>query len=146
MNEMSTGEIKRNPFETLGLPVDADEQQVRMRYLELVKQYPPERDPDKFREIQAAFESARDPLAIAQSMLELPDSDDPPTWQAVIEAQSHRPPAMKVDFLLSLGNQANTQASNTQTSKQPNADAQQSGDAESADESKNQNASGEFNG
>ena len=96
-----------NPFQILGLDRDADEHAVRARYLELVKQFPPEREPEKFRQIQAAYEAARNPLLIARSMLVPPDPDDLPTWQEAIEAHAKRPPAMQPDFVLSLGNRSN---------------------------------------
>ncbi len=51
-----------DPLVTLGLPRNSDEQDVRRRYLELVRQYPPDREPDKFREIRAAYLAASDPL------------------------------------------------------------------------------------
>ncbi len=38
-------------YETLGLPNDADEAQIRTRYLELVREFPPDRAPERFAEI-----------------------------------------------------------------------------------------------
>jgi DnaJ-class molecular chaperone len=49
-------------YETLGLPNDADEAQVRTRYLELVREFPPDRAPERFAEIRAAFDHLRNPL------------------------------------------------------------------------------------
>ena len=49
-----------DPFETLGLPVDSDDDAIRRRYLELVKQYSPERHPEKFAGIRQAYESLKD--------------------------------------------------------------------------------------
>jgi hypothetical protein len=95
----------RDPFAVLGVPRDADEATVRARYLALIKKYPPERDPDRFREICAAFEAAKDPLSIARWLTQEP-SQDPPRWEAAIEAASLQPPRMTVEFLLSLGNRA----------------------------------------
>lgn len=93
------------PFRVLGLPVGASQSEVRARYLELIKRFPPEREPEKFQQIQAAFKAAEDPLVLARSLLVPPDPDDAPTWDSVIQRHSKRPPAMQVDFLLSLGNQ-----------------------------------------
>lgn len=94
-----------DPFQVLGLPRDAGEAEVRARYLELVKQFPPEREPEKFREIRAAFEACKDPLAIARRLLE-PPGEDVPEWSHAIEAQKRNPPRMSPAFLLSLGNRA----------------------------------------
>jgi len=93
-----------DPLKTLGVPEGASEEAVRLRYLELVKQFPPERDPERFREIHTAYEAAKDPLVIARRLLEPPDSDAPPRWSAVIDEQKEEPPALGVDLLLSLGN------------------------------------------
>lgn len=43
----------------LGLPADADEGTIRRRYLELVRKHPPERDPERFQRITAAYEAVR---------------------------------------------------------------------------------------
>jgi curved DNA-binding protein CbpA len=50
-----------DPYETLGLAPDADEAQIRRRYLELVRESPPDRAPERFAEVHAAYEALRDP-------------------------------------------------------------------------------------
>ena len=49
-----------DPYDMLGLPADADDNAIRRRYLELVKQFSPERHPEKFAAIRQAYESLRD--------------------------------------------------------------------------------------
>jgi curved DNA-binding protein CbpA len=49
-----------DPYEVLGLPPDADDEAIRRRYLELVRQHSPERDPEKFAAVRAAYDSLRD--------------------------------------------------------------------------------------
>jgi curved DNA-binding protein CbpA len=49
-----------DPYEVLGLPGDADDETIRRRYLELVRQFPPERAPDRFASIRQAYEALRD--------------------------------------------------------------------------------------
>ena len=49
-----------NPYEVLGLRSDADDETIRRRYLELVRQHPPEHHPEKFAAVRAAYESLRD--------------------------------------------------------------------------------------
>jgi len=44
----------------LGLPADSDDETIRRRYLELVRQYPPEHHPQKFAEVRAAYERLKD--------------------------------------------------------------------------------------
>ena len=92
-----------DPFAVLGVPQGAGEAEIRARYLELVKEFPPDRNPEKFREIRAAFEAAKDPLLIAGRLIE-PPGDDYPQWSEVIEAQKKLPPKLTPAFLLSLGN------------------------------------------
>jgi curved DNA-binding protein CbpA len=49
-----------DPYAVLGVSADADDEAVRRRYLELVRQYPPEHHPQRFAAIRAAYESLRD--------------------------------------------------------------------------------------
>lgn len=97
-----------DPFETLGVPYDASEAEIRARYLDLVKQHPPERDPDKFREICAAFEAAKDPLVVARRLLD-PPPDEPPSWSDAIASEKQSPPPLQPAFLISLGNRGDAE-------------------------------------
>ena len=49
-----------DPYAVLGLPADAEDETIRRRYLELVKQFSPERHPEKFAEVRRAYEKLRD--------------------------------------------------------------------------------------
>jgi hypothetical protein len=51
-----------DPFQTLGVAADANTEQIRQRYLELVKQFPPDRFPEKFSQIRDAYEMAGDSI------------------------------------------------------------------------------------
>lgn len=51
-----------DPYETLGVSPDVDEVALRKRYLELVRQHPPEKSPQKFAQIREAYEELRDPV------------------------------------------------------------------------------------
>lgn len=50
-----------DPYEVLGLPTHADEAEIRRRYLELVRQFPPDRAPERFAAIRAAYDEVRNP-------------------------------------------------------------------------------------
>src|SRR5271156_346335 len=50
-----------DPYEVLELKPDADETEIRQRYLELVRANPPDQAPERFAEIHAAYASLRDP-------------------------------------------------------------------------------------
>jgi curved DNA-binding protein CbpA len=49
-----------DPYAVLGLPADSDDEAIRRRYLELVRQFSPEHHPEKFAAVRAAYESLRD--------------------------------------------------------------------------------------
>jgi preprotein translocase subunit Sec63 len=65
-----------DPYEILGVARNAGEADVRRRYLELVRQYPPDREADRFREIHDAYEKLRDPVVRVKSKLFDLDSND----------------------------------------------------------------------
>ena len=48
--------------EILGLTKDAGAEAIRQRYLQLVRQNPPERCPERFAEIHAAYEQLKNPV------------------------------------------------------------------------------------
>ena len=58
-----------DPYETLGISPLADEKEIRDRYLDLVRQFPPDRAPDRFASIRAAYEQLRDPAVRLRSLL-----------------------------------------------------------------------------
>jgi curved DNA-binding protein CbpA len=49
-----------DPYAILGLPADSDDETIRRRYLELVRQFSPEHHPEKFAAVRQAYESLRD--------------------------------------------------------------------------------------
>jgi curved DNA-binding protein CbpA len=58
-----------DPYQTLGLAHGATEADIRRRYLELVRQYPPDRAAERFTEIHHAYEQLRDPVVRMNSKL-----------------------------------------------------------------------------
>jgi DnaJ-domain-containing protein 1 len=58
-----------DPYEQMGLPPGSDDAQIRRRYLELVREYPPDRAPQRFAEIHAAYDALRDPTRRLQAKL-----------------------------------------------------------------------------
>src|SRR5262245_6033498 len=49
-----------DPYQVLGLPPEADDDAIRRRYLELVRQFSPEHHPEKFTAVRSAYEQLRD--------------------------------------------------------------------------------------
>ena len=47
-------------YTILGVSDDSDDATIRRRYLELVRQFPPEHHPHKFAEVRAAYEQIKD--------------------------------------------------------------------------------------
>ena len=58
-----------DPYETLSLTPDAGEAEIRRRYLELVREFPPDRAPERFAVVHAAYEELRDPARRLQSQI-----------------------------------------------------------------------------
>jgi len=50
----------KNHYDTLGIDRSADARQIKRAYFGLVKQFPPERFPEKFKEIRAAYDALSD--------------------------------------------------------------------------------------
>jgi curved DNA-binding protein CbpA len=47
----------------LELDLNATDEEIRKRYLELIKRHTPEKDPDRFQEITSAYEQIKTPRA-----------------------------------------------------------------------------------
>lgn len=93
-----------DPYEALGLPRHADEAEIRKRYLELVRQFPPDRAPERFAAIRAAYDEVRDPVRRLRAQLfEVATGDSLDALAADLRArlreQLARPP---LDVLLAL--------------------------------------------
>ena len=58
-----------DPFEVLEIPNDAGADEIRKRYLELVRAFPPEKSPERFAAVHSAYQALRDPAARLQAQL-----------------------------------------------------------------------------
>ena len=58
-----------DPYVVLGLGLDADEKAIRSAYLEKIKAFPPEREPEQFERIRDAYALLRDPRRRIKYML-----------------------------------------------------------------------------
>ncbi len=92
-----------NAHQILEVKPDATTDEIRKAYLNLVRQNPPDREPDKFRNIHAAYQMLNDPIAIATALL-TPSREKPDLVKAVAEAEKIRPRIATLN-LLALGNQ-----------------------------------------
>lgn len=90
-------------YAALGIGHDAGEAEIRSRYLELVRQFPPERDPERAARIRAAYDALRDPAVRLENQLFQLDSDV--SVAGIIESCTPdvRSVRLPVELLLSLG-------------------------------------------
>jgi curved DNA-binding protein CbpA len=63
-------------YDILGLTSDCNEAELRARYLQLVRESPPDRDPERFARIRAAYDELRDPVAVIERKLFIPSKTD----------------------------------------------------------------------
>jgi curved DNA-binding protein CbpA len=58
-----------DPYAALGIEHTASTEEVKKAYFALVRQHPPEKDPEAFKRIRAAYEQLRDPAQRQQTDL-----------------------------------------------------------------------------
>jgi curved DNA-binding protein CbpA len=80
--------LVENPYQVLGLERNATEAEIKQAYFALVREHPPERDPEGFKRIRAAYEKLRAATDRAETDLFLIE-DHPVT----LEPSSLRRPA-----------------------------------------------------
>ena len=91
-----------DPYETLGLSQDAGEEDIRQRYLTLVRENPPERAPERFAVIRAAYDQLRDPvMSLERRLFSLTATD---TFDSLLAAEQQCLGRQRIptDVLLSL--------------------------------------------
>jgi tetratricopeptide (TPR) repeat protein len=77
-------EVKKSYYETLGIPKNAQAPEIKRAYFGLVRKYPPDRFPEEFKEIRAAYEvlSDQEKRAKYDAVGELPASVAPFFYEA----------------------------------------------------------------
>ena len=69
----------KTPFEILNIAADSDDEAVKKGYLAMVQQFPPERFPEEFQHVRAAYENVKtekDRLKYALFDHSLPDMNE----------------------------------------------------------------------
>jgi len=70
-----------DPYEILGVTRSSSDEEIRRRYLELVRQFPPEREAERFAAIRHAYDQIRDPVErMRKRLFEIREGD---SWEAV---------------------------------------------------------------
>lgn len=60
-----------DPYRQLGVPETSDDEAIRAAYLAAVRACPPERDPQRFEQVRAAFEAiATEPKRLAHALFD----------------------------------------------------------------------------
>ncbi len=101
----------KTPFDILGIEDTATDEIIKKAYLHKVRQYPPEREPEKFQEIRIAFETIKDQRQRLRYQLfhhEPPGVDS--LWKLLQSTQSQRPDETLIRHVLieSLTRSSNT--------------------------------------
>lgn len=85
-----------DPYEELGLPPDSDDEAIRRRYLQLVRQFPPEHHPQRFAAIRTAYDRLRDlDTRLRQRLFEAGKHE---TLDAILETLTCRTPRRRVSL------------------------------------------------
>lgn len=66
-NSAKNPDVIEDPYAVLGIARDADQDAIKRVYFELVRAHPPEKEPDTFKRIRAAYEKLRTPERRAQA-------------------------------------------------------------------------------
>lgn len=69
MNSKISSKPVGDPYRVLGVDRQASEAEIKRAYFRLVREYSPEREPERFQEIRAAYERLRTPERRAQTDL-----------------------------------------------------------------------------
>jgi curved DNA-binding protein CbpA len=75
--------MKANPFTLLGVSVESTDADIRKRYLELVREFPPEQYAEKSAAVREAYDAVRTLDLRAKYMLYKQGSED--TFESILE-------------------------------------------------------------
>ena len=82
-----------DPYRVLGVQPGASPEAIRSAYFELVRAHPPEREPEAFKTVRAAYEQLSEQLSAPGAQDELFRLQAPPSWQS-----GHVKPAIDAEF------------------------------------------------
>src|SRR5437879_11746707 len=97
MRRMAPGE---NPYKVLGISREAGEAEIKRAYFSLVRAHPPERDPEGFKRIRAAYEQLKAGKDRAETDLFLIDEPSPAQVLAALRPSTAEPPPITRETIL----------------------------------------------
>jgi len=88
-----------DPYEILGVAPDADDDVIRKAYLELVRRFSPDTDPEAFKSLSNAYEQVKDEKRRLQHYLFNKDTPGDNPFQAFLRhiATQEKPKPMNYD-------------------------------------------------
>ncbi|MBI4865162.1 MAG: DnaJ domain-containing protein [Candidatus Riflebacteria bacterium] len=89
----------RDPFRILGVSRTAGTDAIESAYRAMVRRFPPQREPERFKEVREAYERLSDPAARAEALL---FTLDPPEDGAAPRLDARRLRALVLDALAGL--------------------------------------------
>ncbi len=80
----------------LDVPLEATDQEIRDKYLALIKKHPPEKHPERFQQVSTAYEKIKSPHARVRTALF--DINETPDTEAALQAlgEAARPHRVRV--------------------------------------------------
>lgn len=96
--------MSQTPWETLGLPPGADAASVKAAYFALIRDHPPDRDPERFKEIREAYEQLRSLSRTASGSLRSIErtAEHLPRPEVLLRAERERLDAPSVEEIIRL--------------------------------------------
>ncbi|TAK31713.1 MAG: hypothetical protein EPO21_16875 [Chloroflexota bacterium] len=92
-----------DPYAVLGVSPESTPSEIRGAYFALVRAHPPERDPEGFKRIRAAYDQLRSPRKRAElTLLELRQSDEEFDLGRLHDAPAPAFPAQWLDHLIAI--------------------------------------------
>src|SRR5215813_9153523 len=97
MRVMAISHHSEDPYKTLSLEYGATETEIKQAYFAKVREHSPERDPEAFKRIRAAYEKLRSSAERAETDLFLIDESDASLNPLTLQRFGSPPPSLTRD-------------------------------------------------